>query len=121
MHTVLIVDDEPVVTKSIGNIISRMGINVLVTENGNEALELIRQNHPQLAFLDIKINGLKGTEVLKEAKKIDPAIKIVIITGSISHDVEAEVLANGAIALIKKPFTIHDIQKVLIDTGLAQK
>jgi len=53
MSTILIVDDEPSITKSIGNLLSRMGNKTLISDNGNEALDLVKQNRPQLVFLDI--------------------------------------------------------------------
>lgn len=118
MNTVLIVEDEPAIIKSLGNFISRLGISVLMSDNGNEALTLIKQHRPQLVILDINIPGLKGLDVLKETKKAVPQTKVAIITGDIAEELREEAFQNGALTFLNKPFTLQDIQKVLADCGL---
>ncbi len=77
-------------------------------ENGHQALELIKQNKPEIAFLDIKMPGFSGMEV---AKKIADITRVVFITAYDKYAIDA--FENGAIDYLLKPVTIERLSNTI--------
>jgi DNA-binding response OmpR family regulator len=104
---ILIVDDEPSIVVPIQFLMEQQGYNVLVAENGEDALDIIYKYTPDLILLDIMLPRIDGYEVC-EIVRLDPRyrdIKIIFITAK-GREVEiAKGLALGADAYITKPFS----------------
>ena len=104
---ILIVDDEPSIVVPIQFLMEQQGYNVLVAENGEDALDLIYKYTPDLILLDIMLPRIDGYEVC-EIVRLDPRyrdIKIIFLTAK-GREVEiAKGLALGADAYITKPFS----------------
>jgi DNA-binding response OmpR family regulator len=104
---ILIVDDEPSIVVPIQFLMEQQGYNVLVAENGEDALDIIYKYKPDLILLDIMLPRIDGYEVC-EIVRLDPRyrdIKIIFITAK-GREVEiAKGLALGADAYITKPFS----------------
>jgi DNA-binding response OmpR family regulator len=104
---ILIVDDEPSIVVPIQFLMEQQGYNVLVAENGEDALDIIYKYKPDLILLDIMLPRIDGYEVC-EIVRLDPKyrdIKIIFITAK-GREVEiAKGLALGADAYITKPFS----------------
>jgi DNA-binding response OmpR family regulator len=112
---ILIVDDEPSIVVPIQFLMEQQGYNVLVAENGEDALDIIYKYAPDLILLDIMLPRIDGYEVC-EIVRLDPRyrdIKIIFITAK-GREVEiAKGLALGADAYITKPFSnIELVSKV---------
>jgi len=112
---ILIVDDEPSIVVPIQFLMEQQGYNVLVAENGEDALDIIYKYKPDLILLDIMLPRIDGYEVC-EIVRLDPRyrdIKIIFITAK-GREVEiAKGLALGADAYITKPFSnIELVSKV---------
>ena len=95
--SVLIVDDEPSILKTLGDLLSDEGFEVVTASNGYEALKIIETDFPDLVLLDIWMPGIDGIETLKEIKKDNPHIQVIIITGhgNIETAVKATKLGAG--------------------------
>src|SRR6266511_1417069 len=76
-RTLLIVDDEEGPRQSL-RIVFKDDYNILLADNGNRAIELVKQNSVDAAVLDIRMSGMSGVELLGRLKEIDPSIEIVI-------------------------------------------
>ena len=104
---ILIVDDEPSIVVPIQFLMEQQGYNVLVAENGEDALDIIYKYTPDLILLDIMLPRIDGYEVC-EIVRLDPRyrdIKIIFLTAK-GREVEiAKGLALGADAYITKPFS----------------
>ena len=104
---ILIVDDEPSIVVPIQFLMEQQGYNVLVAENGEDALDIIYKYTPDLILLDIMLPRIDGYEVC-DIVRLDPRyrdIKIIFITAK-GREVEiAKGLALGADAYITKPFS----------------
>ena len=104
---ILIVDDEPSIVVPIQFLMEQQGYNVIVAENGHDALDLIYKFNPDLVLLDIMLPGIDGYEVC-EIVRLNPKlreIKIIFLTAK-GREVEiAKGLALGADAYITKPFS----------------
>ena len=104
---ILIVDDEPSIVVPIQFLMQQQGYNVLVAENGHDALDMIYKYNPDLVLLDIMLPGIDGYEVC-EIVRLNPKlrdIKIIFLTAK-GREVEiAKGLALGADDYITKPFS----------------
>ena len=104
----LIVDDEEGIRESFKLILNDL-YNLTFASNGIEAMERIRQSRPELVMLDIKMPKINGLELLKEIKKLDRSLPVIIVTGYQSVETAQEALKNGASDYIPKPFDSKDI------------
>ncbi|MEW6672589.1 MAG: sigma-54 dependent transcriptional regulator [Thermodesulfobacteriota bacterium] len=107
--SVLIVDDEPSILQSLSGLLADEGFEVLTASNGYEALKVISSEAPDLVLLDIWMPGIDGIETLKEIKKDNPFIQVVIITGHGTIDTAVEATKLGAFGFIEKPLSIDKV------------
>ena len=115
---ILIVDDEPSIVVPIQFLMQQQGYNVIVAENGHDALDMIYQYKPDLVLLDIMLPGIDGYEVC-EIVRLNPElrdVRIIFLTAK-GREVEiAKGLALGADAYITKPFSNAElVAKVKMD------
>jgi DNA-binding response OmpR family regulator len=108
---ILIVDDEPSIVVPIQFLMEQQGYNVIIAENGENALDVIFKYKPDLILLDIMLPGIDGYEIC-EILRLNPLyrdIKIIILTAK-GREVEiAKGMALGADAYITKPFSNAEI------------
>ena len=107
--SILIVDDEPTILKSLIGILSDEGFEVSTAQNGYEALKIIDAESPDLVLLDIWMPGIDGIETLKQIKKDNPFIQVIIITGHGTIETAVQATKLGAFDLIEKPLSIDRI------------
>lgn len=107
--SVLIVDDEPSILHSLSVLLADEGFEVLTASNGYEALKVISSDSPDLVLLDIWMPGIDGIETLKEIKKDNPYIQVVIITGHGTIETAVEATKLGAFGFIEKPLSIDKV------------
>ncbi len=104
---ILIVDDEPSIVVPVQFLMQQQGYDVLVAEDGHDALDMIYKYQPDLVLLDIMLPGIDGYEVC-EIVRLNPKlrdVKIIFLTAK-GREVEiAKGLALGADAYITKPFS----------------
>ncbi len=106
--SILIVDDEVGPRESLTMILKPV-YDVHSVINGQEAIKFVSQNRVDLMTLDLKMPGLSGIDTLREIKKLQPDIEIIIITGFGTLDNAREVLRYGAGDFISKPFNVPDV------------
>ncbi len=115
MKKVLVVDD----TKNIRMILTKCleleGYEVLTASDGTQALELFMTHTFDLAFLDIKLPGVRGTEVLKRIREKDIKTPVIIITAYATVKNAVDCTNLGAVAYVQKPFSADKIRNVLMD------
>lgn len=107
--SVLIVDDEPSILHSLSGLLADEGFEVLTASNGYEALKVLNEASPDLVLLDIWMPGIDGIETLKEIKKDNPFIQVVIITGHGTIETAVEATKLGAFGFIEKPLSIDKV------------
>jgi DNA-binding response OmpR family regulator len=106
-RTILVVDDEPHVIKSLTFVLTKEGYQVASAENGEDALAKIQQIKPGLVFLDVMMPKKNGYEVCQEVKK-DPAlgdVYIIMLTAKGQEADREKGLSAGADEFISKPFS----------------
>ncbi|HWP83250.1 MAG TPA: sigma-54 dependent transcriptional regulator [Bacteroidota bacterium] len=107
---ILVVDDEPNILKTIGICFEAIGYPSRLVAKPQEALEVIRQEQFDLAFVDLKMSPLDGMEVLAEIKRTAPLMTVIIITAHGSIDGAIEAIRKGAYHYVLKPFDFKELQ-----------
>jgi excisionase family DNA binding protein len=110
---VLVVDDEETVRQAFEATLQAQGYEVVLGEDGRDALRIIRREHFDLIFLDILIPEVSGASVIKAIKRRDPEAVVVLITGYPYHDETLAALEHGPAMLLLKPIKLADIEAVL--------
>lgn len=107
---VLVVDDQYGIRVLLQEVLEREGYQMLLASNGEEALNLIGREHPDLVLLDMKIPGMDGIEILTNIRKLDEGLKVAMMTAYGELDLVKESAALDAIGHFTKPFDIDDVR-----------
>ncbi|MCK5241442.1 sigma-54-dependent Fis family transcriptional regulator [bacterium] len=110
---ILIIDDEPEICWIIKKVLSEKGFDVFNAFNGEQGIEQVAEVDPDLVFLDIKLPGIDGLEVLRQVKEKHPTLPVIIL--SAFDDVNAAVRAMklGAYDYLSKPLNVDEMQITL--------
>jgi two-component system alkaline phosphatase synthesis response regulator PhoP len=104
---VLVCDDEPYIVESVSYVVRKAGYEVVVAEDGLEALNAVKREKPDLVFLDIMMPKISGYEVCRQVKE-DPTTRsayIVMLTARGQEEDERRALDMGADEFMTKPFS----------------
>ena len=101
--TVLVIDDETATLTMFRLFLNAYGYTVMIAEDGNTGLDLVREHCPDIVFTDLKMPGTDGFEVLKKIKKIAPRTEVIVITGHGDMDHVIHALNLDATDFINKP------------------
>ena len=115
MITALIVDDSSYMRSSIKFYASKHGVaSFSEAENGMVGVEKYKQFKPDIVFMDIMMNGMSGTEALKQIIEYDPNAKVVMVSSVLGQDpVIDEAKSLGAKAFLCKPLDDKDVAGVI--------
>lgn len=114
MIKLLLVDDEKGITDSLKDFFQHRGFDVQAVNSGEEALEVIKSDKPDIVFLDIRMKGISGLDVLERVKKMDKRIKIIMLTIYEEQEMVNKAKELGADEYITKPFRIDYLEEVVI-------
>src|SRR3990170_1430636 len=117
---ILIIDDEDIILESCSQIFARSNFEVATAKNGELGLELIEEFQPDLAFVDLKMPGISGFEVLEKIHDRDPTIVTIVITGFATVSSAVEAMKQGAYDFLPKPFTPDEI-RLITQRGLERR
>lgn len=117
---VLVIDDEDVVLDSCRRILEKEGIRTITAINGEEGLQRVRESRPDLVFVDLKMPGISGLEVIGGIREIDPSIVVIVITGYSTVASAVDSLKSGAYDFLPKPFTPEEF-RLIVRRGLEKR
>jgi DNA-binding NtrC family response regulator len=122
---ILVVDDEYLIRWTLQQNLEKQGYEVILAETGEEALEKVKEEAPDLALLDIKLPGMDGYEVLEKALKIDEGLIPIMVTAFDEVEKVVKAMRLGAFDYITKPFDFSkvylSIQKALETSQLKRE
>ena len=109
---ILVVDDEKNIRLTMSQSLEPLDMPVQTAASGEEALEKLRKGLFGMVFLDLKMPGMDGMEVLRRIKKDWPKIRVIIITAHGTIESAVEAMKLGAVDFIQKPFSPGDIREL---------
>ncbi len=107
--TVLVVDDELLIRDLLCRSLTSRGYSVLLAQNGQEAIEMIKEVTLHTALVDLKMPGVDGLEVTSAIGAKDEEIPVIIMTAYPSYNSAVEALREGVYDYIVKPFGIPEV------------
>ena len=110
----LLVDDEPTFTRVMARAMGRRGLQVSIAGSAAEGLELAKQDMPDYAVLDLKMEGDSGLVLLPKLLELDPEMKVLILTGYSSIATAVEAIKRGACNYLCKPADADDVLTALL-------
>ena len=113
MARVLVADDERSICEAFGVLLEAEGHTPLSASTGEEALRLVRAARPDMVFVDVRMPGMDGLALLKEIRRFDPALPVVVMTAYGTLETAAEALRNEAFDYLGKPLDLAQIRQVM--------
>ena len=107
--TVLVVDDQDSIRHFVGRALEEDGYTVVTAGSVREARSAIEQAMPDMAFLDLKLPDGTGMELLREIKRIQPEVSVIMMTAFGELETAVESMSAGAFWFVKKPFQVEEM------------
>lgn len=117
LANILIIEDDKNTREGLSRVLTKEGYQVILSDDGNDALKKVRRENLDLILTDLKLPGADGLKILKDAKKLRPELAVILITayGTIESAVEA--MQAGAEDYLTKPINVghlrHLVRKAL--------
>jgi CheY-like chemotaxis protein len=110
---ILIVDDEVEVARVLADAVERQGHAATLAHRGDEALAIWARDRPDAVFLDVRMPGLDGIEVLRRIRDSDPRLPVVLITGHAEPPDLDAARQLGVTEIIEKPLLLKNLEAAL--------
>ena len=117
---ILVVDDQQEILESLEGILSDEGHEVMVAQDGQEALHLVQSDSPDVVFLDIWIPGIDGMQTLKAIKRISPECSVIMMSGHGTIETAVKAIKLGATDYLEKPLNLEDVLH-LVQTAVTSR
>jgi len=125
LNKILVVDDEHLIRWSLEQNLKKQGYEVITAGTGEDALQMVREQQPDLVLLDIQLPGISGIEVLERVKDLDEEIIVVMLTAHGGLETAVNAMRLGAYDYVSKPFNLDElsiiIKKALENSDLKQE
>ena len=108
---IVVVDDDLGILESFDAMLGD-DYSLVTLDNGFEAIEYVKSHKPRLVFLDIKMPGMNGIEVLKKLRQAKVEVAVVIVTATSQPHYESEAENLGITAYLRKPFEIDEVEDI---------
>ena len=109
----LLVDDERQFAQTLSDRLHLREIGSVIAYDGESALDIIREDEPDVMILDLKMPGIDGIEVLKRVKQTNPKIEVIILTGQGSEADREQCMNLGAFAYLEKPVDVNVLSETI--------
>jgi len=111
--SILILDDEPIVSKRLKPSLEKKGYYVETFTESLAALMRVKERKFDIVITDLKMEGLDGMHFLTEVKKKSPDTEVIVITGFATMDTAKESFQKGVFDFLAKPFKLGEIAEVV--------
>lgn len=118
LKKILVVDDEVEACNALKEFLSMKGYEVHTAFDGPTAIDKVKEVGPHIVLLDLIMPGMGGVEVLKEIKKIDSAVSVIVLSVVGDNEKAKETMELGAYDYITKPVDLNYLETVLMVKGL---
>jgi DNA-binding response OmpR family regulator len=113
MARILVVDDEIAIVDVLKSFLEEKGHKVFSAYDGEQAVEVAKQERPHLILLDIYLPKMDGIEVLKAVRSFDESMGVIMITAFREEQIAKQALSLGAFDYITKPFDFDYLERAL--------
>jgi len=116
MHKILIIDDDPAVRGAFSLILEDAGYKVHEAESGLQGIEMVKENRPDLIFLDLRMPGIDGVETLRRLKQIDDSLNIYVVTAFANEYMDQLKVAHDEglrFQIASKPLSSAQIKQIV--------
>lgn len=111
---ILIIDDDAAVGETLSDILEKKGYNVVAVTDGLEVIDEVKEQHFDVALIDIMMPRMNGVETLQMIKELDPDVTTMIMTGySAMEESISKALAAGVDRVLFKPFNVEGIVELI--------
>lgn len=110
---VLLVDDEEEFVKALSERLQMRDVGSDLALNGEQALEIVKDQEPDVMVLDLKMPGIDGMEVLRRVRKAYPKVQVIILTGHGTEKDAEEAKRLGAFAYLQKPVNLDQLVQTM--------
>ena len=110
---ILVVDDEAVMRDTMSDWLEEKGYNVVSVCSGMEAIEKVKTESFNVAFVDMKMPGLDGIEVLRAMKRVNPDTAVIIMTAYATIETAIKTMKEGAYNYLVKPFSLDEVELIV--------
>jgi DNA-binding response OmpR family regulator len=111
---VIVVDDDPCIGESMSNLLSVEGFAVDVVDCAERAVALCADTHYDAALLGYRLPGMSGLDLLRALRRVDPALRAIVITGNGSGSLVHDALVAGAEAVFHRPLEATSFLPLLL-------
>jgi len=113
--TVLVVDDEDIIRRLLGEMLEELGFTVISARDGIEALAIYRKQWQEIdvVIVDMIMPGLSGREAFLEMKRINPSVRVILSTGFTKEGAVQETLDEGIAWFIQKPYRLEELSEAM--------
>lgn len=111
---ILVVDDQIAPLELIKNFLSKKGYQITIALSGEEAMSKIKENRPDIVFLDIFMQGMDGIITLKAIKDLDKSIIVIMTSGNDDREIIKETIELGANGYLIKPFNLKKLEETIL-------
>lgn len=111
--SILILDDEPIVTKRLKPSLEKKGYYVETFTRSIDAITRFKQRPFDIVITDLKMEGIDGMEFLTEVKEMRPETEVIVITGFATMDTAKESFQKGVLDFLAKPFRLSEIHEAV--------
>jgi len=118
--TLLLVDDDEVLRERLGRALRERGFEVTTAESGEAAIAIARRDAPEFAVVDLRMPGISGIDVLDALRTIDPATRVLMLTGYGSIATAVEATRRGAVGYLSKPADADEVVAALTGRPVAE-
>jgi len=115
--TVLVVDDDALVRRSVATAIRSLGYDTVEAEGGAEALDVYRERRADLraVVLDMVMPGMNGRATLAAMREVDPGVPVLLMSGHAMNEEIQSLLDSGARGFLTKPYSVSSLARSLAD------
>ncbi len=112
-QTVLVVDDDNSLREFLEIFLVNEGYKVVSASSAEEAMEQVKEKVPALVVSDIRMSGMDGVQLLKELKRMELTLPVILITAFASLDSAVEAMREGAWDYVTKPFHLEELREII--------
>ncbi len=120
LSKILVVDDEVKACELLKRFLEMKGYEVITSNNGEDAIEKVKNENPDAMLLDIRMPGMEGTEVLRRVREFDKDVGIIMVTAVKEEAIGKEAIEAGADEYITKPIDFNYLDTTIL-VGLVMR